>query len=97
MVLIGVVLLIAAGAVGIDIAAENDAALTIDAFGRTFDTTVGGAIVTGIVIGLVAALALLLITQGTSRVRRVRRESKATVEERDRLAAAYIQEHQAGH
>jgi hypothetical protein len=38
----------------------------------------------------------LLITQGTSRVRRVRRESKATVEERDRLAAAYVQEHQAG-
>jgi hypothetical protein len=95
MVLIGLVLLIAAGAVGVDIAAQNDIGLDIDAFGHTFATTVGGVLVTGVVIGLAGAVGVLLMTQGTSRLRRARRESRATSDERDRLAAAYVQEHQA--
>jgi len=95
MALIGLVLLIAAAAVGVDIAAQNDISLDIDAFGQTFATTAGGVLVAGVVIGLVGALGLLLMTHGVSRRRRVRRESRMTTEERDRLAAAYVHEHEA--
>lgn len=93
MLLIGLVLLAAAAAVGIDIAAENNFTVDVDVFGHTFESSAAQIMVAGVVIGLVAALGLLLLVHGTTRMRRIRRETRATTAERDRLAAAYVQEH----
>lgn len=93
MVLIGFVLIAAAAVIGIDITAQNNFAVDIDAFGHVLSTTAAGMFVAGIVIGLCAAIGIMLMRDGTVRARRSRAESKATVAERDRMAAAYAREH----
>ncbi len=82
MVLIGLVLLAAAAVFGIDIAAQNLASLDVDLFGQTFATTPA------------AVFGLMMVRDGTIRLRRRRATVRETAAERDRLAAAYVAEHQ---
>src|SRR5438067_9076086 len=55
MVLIGFVLVAAAAVVGIDVAAQNNFAVDMDAFGQVMSTTAAGVFVAGLVTGLAAA------------------------------------------
>ena len=93
MVLIGLALIAAAAVVGIDITAQNNFAVDIDAFGQLLSTSAAGVFVGGIVTGLVAAVGVMMLRDGLVRSRRTRAENKATVAERDRMAAAYAREH----
>ena len=93
MVLIGFVLIAAAAVVGIDITAQNNFAIEIDAFGQILSTTAAGVFVAGIVTGLAAALGIMLFRDGFIRSRSTRAENRASRVERDRMAAAYAREH----
>ena len=93
MALIGLVLLAAAAAFGIDVAAQNFFDLDVEVFGRTFATSPSAVFVAGVVTGLVGVAGVFLLTDGIRRRRRIRGERRATVAERDRLAAAYEAEH----
>ncbi|HEX4821588.1 MAG TPA: hypothetical protein VFV00_15390 [Acidimicrobiales bacterium] len=93
MVLIGFVLIAAAAVIGIDITAQNNFAVEIDAFGQILSTTAAGMFVAGIVVGLAAAVGIMLMRDGMVRSRRARAQSKASIAERDRMAAAYAREH----
>jgi uncharacterized membrane protein YciS (DUF1049 family) len=95
MVLIGFVLLVGAAAVGIDIAAQNNVAVDVDAFGQTLSTTLAGLFVAGVVVGLAAALGMMLLRDGVVRRRRLNHEAKQAHEERDRLASAVEREQEA--
>ena len=93
MVLIGFVLMAAAAVVGVDIAAQNDFAIDIDAFGHLFSTSASGVFVVGAVTGLAAAGGMLLFRDGLIRANRARSERHAVMAERERMAAAYAREH----
>ena len=93
MVLIGFVLIAVAAVVGIDITAQNNFAVEIDAFGQILSTTAAGVFVAGLVTGLAAALGIMLFRDGFVRSRSARAESRASLAERDRMAAAYAREH----
>jgi len=93
MVLIGFALIAAAVVVGIDLTAQNNFAIDIDAFGQIVSTTAAGMFVAGIVTGLAAAVGIMMFRDGFVRARRVRAETKAMAAERDRRAAAYAREH----
>lgn len=93
MVLIGFLLLAAAATVGIDVAMQNDAALNIDAFSQVFSTTPGGLFVAGAVAGIAASLGIIILRDGAVNRRANRLENRRLTNERDRLAAAYMQEH----
>lgn len=93
MVLIGLVLLAAAAAFGIDIAAQNRFDIDVEVFGQTFASTPAAVFVAGAVTGMAAALAVFLLRDGMGRTRRRRATVRETTAERDRLAAAYAAEH----
>ena len=93
MALIGFVLIGAAAVVGIDLAAQNDFAIEVDAFGQMISTTAGGMFVAGAVTGLAAALGMMLLRDGFIRTRRSRAVAREKVIERERMAAAYEREH----
>lgn len=93
MVLIGFVLIAVAAVVGIDIAAQNNFAVDVDAFGQILSTTAAGVFVAGLVTGLAAALGVMLFRDGFIRTRRARGEARETRLERERMATAYEREH----
>jgi TRAP-type C4-dicarboxylate transport system permease large subunit len=93
MVLIGFVLIAAAGVVGIDVAAQNHFAIDVDAFGQMFSTSASAVFVAGVVTGLAACVGLMLFRDGFIRTRRARAEARQTRLERERMAAAYEREH----
>lgn len=93
MVLIGFVLIAAAAIVGIDVAAQNNFALQIDAFGQILSTTAAGLFVAGLVTGLAAALGVMLFRDGFVRTRRARADAREQRLERERMATAYAREH----
>ena len=70
MVLIGFALIAVAAVIGIDITAQNNFAVEIDAFGRLLSTTASGVFVAGIVTGLAAAIGIMLFRDGLVRSRR---------------------------
>jgi hypothetical protein len=94
MVLIGFVLLAAAAAFGVDVAAQNRFNLDIDVFGQAYTASPAVVLVGGVVIGLVAALGLMLMRDGARRRLVLRRDAKDAAAERDRLSAA-AEEHEA--
>lgn len=89
MVLIGFVLFAAAAALGIDVVAQNRFNVDIEVFGQGYTTTPAGVLVAGVVIGLVAALGLMLLRDGTRRRRALGRKAK--------LAQAEHDEHDGAH
>lgn len=95
MIIIGLLLAIAAAVTGIVVADANDAAVDIDAFGRTISTNTGSLIAGGIVIGLAAAVGAMLVIDGLRR-RRVKNEAAhQDRKERERLQATLEEERAA--
>jgi len=76
MLIIGLILFGAAVAVGLDVAAINNAGVDVEAFGRMFATTLGGAFVAGAVTAIVGCVGVLMITDGAARRRRLAHDAK---------------------
>jgi flagellar biosynthesis/type III secretory pathway M-ring protein FliF/YscJ len=93
MALIGLLLIAAAAAVGIDIAAQNQFGIDIEAFNQVIATNASVVFIAGAVAGMAGALGVLLLVDGMARRRRLRAEKNEAIRERDRLASAYEAEH----
>ena|SRR5581483_4719387 len=93
MALIGLVLLAAAAVFGIDVVAQNNFAIDVEGFGQVVSTSLAGLFVAGVVTGIVACVALMLMRDGAVRRRHKRAAARASAVERDRMAAAYEAEH----
>ena len=90
MLVLGLLLLAAGGAVAVAVALHNTDAATVTAFGSSFDTTVLGVFLAGAACGLAVMLGLALMASSARR-RRVRRrtvrgELKDVRSENERLA-----------
>jgi uncharacterized membrane protein YedE/YeeE len=104
MLALGLILLIVAGGISVDIVLKNAASMDVSAFGQTISTTPGGLFVAGVVAGMVGVLGALMLTGGLARAgqrRAASRDLEAThgstaqlKAERDRLAAE-VQGHRA--
>jgi uncharacterized membrane protein YedE/YeeE len=108
MLALGLILLIAAGGISVDIVLKNAASMDVSAFGQTISTTQGGLFVAGVVAGMVGVLGALMLTGGLARAgqrRAASRDLEKNLEEthgstaqlkaeRDRLAAE-VQGHRA--
>jgi uncharacterized membrane protein YciS (DUF1049 family) len=86
MWIIGLLLLVAAVVVGIDIAAMNDQQVDLEAFNQVWTSSPAIAFVVGVVTALVGVLGLWLMFTGLRRSRVRGRERRAEMAERDRLA-----------
>ena len=95
MAIIGFVLLVAAAVVGVDVVAQNNFSIDIDAFNQVFTTSASVVMAAGVVTGLAAALGLMLVRDGVVRRRRIRLEAKAVEEDRERHIAELEEEHEA--
>ncbi|HEY2811849.1 MAG TPA: hypothetical protein VGJ03_00150 [Acidimicrobiales bacterium] len=87
MFIIGIVLLAAALTVGIDIAVQNSQQVNLEAFSQVWTSSPSAAFVVGVITALVGVLGVFMMVDGFGRSRARRRERRAIVEERDRLAA----------
>ena len=97
MVIIGLLLIAAAAAIGIEITAMNNVSIDIDAFNQVYGTTAAGVFVAGVVTALVAAIGVMLVRDGLVRRRRIRRERMVEEERHARHVAALEEEHAALH
>ena len=91
MVVLGLLLLLAAGALTVGVVLENTDAASVAAYGQaTSELTVGGLFLAGVVTGAIAILGLTMILAGASRrrARRVglKREMRDVRDERETLA-----------
>ncbi|HEV3226959.1 MAG TPA: hypothetical protein VGZ52_08995 [Acidimicrobiales bacterium] len=89
---IGLVLLAAAAVVGIDVVVQNNFAIDVVGFGKDISTSLAGLFVAGVVTGLVAAVGIMLVRDGTIHWRKLRREARADEAERDRLVAIALRQ-----
>jgi len=99
MAVLGLLLLLSAAGLTLDVVFQNTSAINVDALGQTVTLSPGWLFVAGVVIGAVALLAVMLVLAGMARARRRRRalaESRNTAQglqaERDRLAGALYHE-----
>lgn len=92
MLIIGVVLLVAAVVVGIDVAAQNQVQVDVEAFNHVWTSSPSAAFIAGVVTAIVGVLGVFLMLDGGARSRRKRREGRAVVSERDHLAAERAEE-----
>jgi hypothetical protein len=87
MILIGFILAGAAVALGIDIAMENSGArLSVEAFGHTFSQPPWVLLAVGAVGGALVVVGLAAMGAGTARRRRLWRDHRGAIRQRDRLA-----------
>ena len=86
MWIIGLLLLVAAVAVGIDIAAMNDQSVDLEAFNQVWTSSPAIVFLVGVVTALVGMFGLWLMISGLRRSRIRGRERRAEMAERDRLA-----------
>ena len=93
MPILGLLLVLAAAGLAVDVVAMNTAPINVDAVGTSLSLSPGWLFVAGIAAGVVAVAGLGLATVGLKRMRRRRTEmveSRRSVEdlraERDRLA-----------
>jgi hypothetical protein len=93
MAIIGLLLVAAAAAFGIELVAMNDFSIEIDAFNQTYSTTTSLVFVAGVVTGLTAVLGIMLMRDGLVRRHRRRSEARQTERERERHIEALEQEH----
>ena len=85
LLLLGVVFIGAAVAVGIDVWRENSAHLTVQGFGHTFSQPPWVVIVVGAVCGALIVLGLVMLFGGAASRRRLATERRAALRDRDRL------------
>ena len=69
MVIIGLVIIAAAAAFGIEITAMNNVSIDIDAFNQVYETSAATVFVAGVVTALAAAIGLMLMRDGLIRRR----------------------------
>src|SRR3954454_2722832 len=90
MIPLGLLLVIAAGVVGVAVALDNTDPTTVAAFGQSYDTTTTGVFLAGAVTGFVLMLGLALMTAAARRHRARRRVVRSEVRdahsEREQLA-----------
>jgi hypothetical protein len=87
MWIIGLLLLAAAVVVGIEIGiSSNDRSVDIEAFSHVWTSNAAAAFLVGVITTLVGVVGLWLMFTGMRRSRVRRRERRAELEERDRLA-----------
>ena len=86
MWIIGLLLLAAAVVVGIEIGISNDRQVDVEAFNQVWTSSPAAAFLVGVVTALVGAFGLWLMVTGMRRSRVRRRERRAEMAERDRLA-----------
>ena len=85
LLLLGLIFIGAAVAVGIDVWQENSAHLTVQGFGHTFSQPPWVVIVVGAVCGALVLLGLALLFAGAASRRRLVAERRAAMRDRDRL------------
>jgi cell division protein FtsB len=99
MLVLGLLLVLAGGAVGIAVATHNTDAATITAFSQSYDMTVLGVFLVGAVVGIAVMTGFSLMVAGvlgrrdrhrvlSTRVDDVRTENEQLEEENARLRAA---------
>ncbi|MDX6217144.1 MAG: hypothetical protein QOG99_2728 [Frankiales bacterium] len=81
MLPLGLLLVVAAGVVGVAVVLDNTDATSVSAFGTTLDTTTAGVFLAGAAAGLVLMLGLAMMSAGARRRRTKRRAAKAQVRE----------------
>ena len=91
MVVLGLLLLLASGALTVGVVMQNTDAVSVAAFGQTATgLTIGGLFLAGVVIGAIAILGLTMILAGASRrrARRIglKRQMRDVRDERETLA-----------
>jgi hypothetical protein len=85
LLLLGLVFIGAAAAVGIDVWQENNAHLTVQGFGHTFSQPPWVVIVVGAVCGALIILGLMMLMGGAASRRRLGAERRSALRDRDRL------------
>jgi hypothetical protein len=85
LLLLGLVFIGAAVAVGIDVWRENSANLTVQGFGHTFSQPPWVAVVVGAACGALVLLGLAMVFRGVASRRRLAAERRAAFRDRDRL------------
>ena len=96
MIVLGLVVFAAAVAAAVILIAQNhDAMLNVHALGNSWNVHAYWLVVAGLVIAVVAIIALAMIRGGGARYRRLRREHRALVRDHERLADSYASEHPA--
>jgi len=97
MLIIGLVLIAAAAAVGIEITAMNNVSIDVDAFNQLYETSIAMVFVAGAVTALAGAVGVMLVRDGLIRRRRLHREAAEADQRRERHIAALEEEHAAHH
>jgi hypothetical protein len=94
MAVLGLLLLLSAVGLSLDVVFQNTSSISVDALGQTFTLSSGWLFVAGVITGAVGLLGLTLLWGGMARARRRRvalAESRGTSQklqaDRDRLAA----------
>jgi hypothetical protein len=102
MAVLGLILLLAAGGLTLDVVVQNTSSINVNALGQTFTLSPGWLFVTGLVAGAVALLAVTMIVGGLARSHRRRvvlAETRGSVQdlqaERDQLAGDLYHERAA--
>jgi hypothetical protein len=100
--ILGLLLLLAAGGLAVDVVLQNASSISVDAVGATFSISPGWLFVAGLATGAIAMLGVSLIVAGMARARRRRSSlvnSRSSVQdlqaERDRLAVQLERERAA--
>ncbi|MDQ1620562.1 MAG: hypothetical protein QOE19_3131 [Actinomycetota bacterium] len=91
MLIIGLVLILAAALVGFGAVYDGGESATVEVFGVSVDTTVGGVFLAGAATMLVLLLGLWLLTSSMGRARRKRAERKE-IKRRHRDSVARLEE-----
>jgi hypothetical protein len=94
MAVLGLLLLVSAVGLSLDVVFQNTASISVDTVGQTFTLSSGWLFVAGVITGAVGLLGVTLLVGGMTRARRRRHalaQSRGVSEElqadRDRLAA----------
>ena len=91
--ILGLLLLLAAAGLAVDVVVQNTSSISVEAVGATFSMSPGWLFVVGLATGVIGLLGVGLLVAGTTRARRRRAalaESRSNLQdlqaERDRLA-----------
>ena len=102
MAILGLLLLLAAGGLAVDVVLQNTSSTSVEAAGATFSMSLGWLFVAGLATGVIAILGVRMLVAGVARARRRRSDfvnSRSSVQdlqaERDRLAVQLERERAA--
>lgn len=103
MAILGLLLLLAAAGLAVDVVVQNSASISVEAIGATFSMRPGWLFVAGLATGVIGMVGVSLLVAGITRARRRRAvlaESRRNLQglqaERDRLAVELERQRAAG-